>query len=114
MFYEWLNVINSGAKSLQLIKEIGNGSKQRVSGLELNNGENLQLNDDTRYCLKLNDDSIDNVGQLPPSIDVNCHIPEIGWDDIQDKVSYWESAVVCYVLGVNTPQHIIEGFFRRI
>lgn len=114
MFYEWLNVINSGAKSLQSIKEIGNGSKQKVSRLELNNDENLQLNDDTRYCLKLNDDSIDNVDQLPPSIHVNCHIPESGWDDIQDKVSYLKSAVVCYVLGVNTLQHIIEGFFRRI
>ncbi|XP_062103231.1 uncharacterized protein LOC133814259 [Humulus lupulus] len=31
-----------------------------------------------------------------------------------DEVQYWNSALVCYVLGANPPIHVIEGFLRRI
>ncbi|XP_019236840.1 PREDICTED: uncharacterized protein LOC109217066 [Nicotiana attenuata] len=34
--------------------------------------------------------------------------------DIKDEVDYWTTAVVCYVLGSNPPQVVIDGYFRRI
>lgn len=34
--------------------------------------------------------------------------------DIKGKVEYWSSAVVCYVLGSNPPQPVMDGYFRRI
>ncbi|KAK4733464.1 hypothetical protein R3W88_007725 [Solanum pinnatisectum] len=35
-------------------------------------------------------------------------------DDIRDDVEYWNTAVICYVLGSNHPQSIMEGYFNRI
>lgn len=34
--------------------------------------------------------------------------------DIKDEVEYWLTTVVCYVLGSNPPQVVIDGYFRRI
>ena len=38
----------------------------------------------------------------------------ITFDDIAHEVTFWQSAVVCFVLGPNPPLHIIDGFARRI
>ncbi|XP_056687955.1 uncharacterized protein [Spinacia oleracea] len=38
----------------------------------------------------------------------------IDLEDIEDEIAYWQSAVVCYVLGANRPQHVMEGFVHRI
>ncbi|XP_019239038.1 PREDICTED: uncharacterized protein LOC109219077 [Nicotiana attenuata] len=35
-------------------------------------------------------------------------------DDIKEEVEYWQSTVVCYVLGSNPPLTVIEGYFKRI
>ncbi|XP_056691804.1 uncharacterized protein [Spinacia oleracea] len=35
-------------------------------------------------------------------------------DDIQEEVDYWNSALICAVLGANPPLSVIEGFFRRV
>ena len=35
-------------------------------------------------------------------------------DDIQDKIDYWSSAVVCYVLGANPPFPVMEILFKRV
>ncbi|XP_019225380.1 PREDICTED: uncharacterized protein LOC109206958 [Nicotiana attenuata] len=35
-------------------------------------------------------------------------------DDIKDKVGYWKSAVICYVLGSNPPLVVMDGYFKRI
>ena len=40
----------------------------------------------------------------PPSIDL---------DDIIDEIVYWESAMICYVLGTNPPLKVMEGFVHR-
>ena len=34
--------------------------------------------------------------------------------DIKDQIKYWESAVVCFVIGANPPLHVIDGFVRHI
>ena len=39
---------------------------------------------------------------------------KIDYSDIEDEVKYWESAVVCFVVGVNLPLHVIDGFVSRI
>ncbi|KNA04003.1 hypothetical protein SOVF_203750, partial [Spinacia oleracea] len=41
-------------------------------------------------------------------------IVSIDLEDIQEEVDYWNSAIVCVVLGANPPLSVIEGFFRRI
>lgn len=35
-------------------------------------------------------------------------------EDIEDEIAFWNSALVCYVLGANSPLSVMEGFFRRI
>ena len=42
------------------------------------------------------------------------NIVKITFDDIKDEIRYWDTVVVCYVLGVNPPLHVIDGFVRRI
>ncbi|XP_056694797.1 uncharacterized protein [Spinacia oleracea] len=42
------------------------------------------------------------------------NIVSIDLDDIQEEVDYWNSAIVCAVLGASPPLSVIEGFFRRI
>ena len=39
---------------------------------------------------------------------------KISYDDIEDELCFWETYVVCYVLGVNPPLHVIDGFVKRI
>ena len=38
---------------------------------------------------------------------------KIFYEDIEDELKFWETSVVCYVLGANPPLHVIEGFVRR-
>ena len=42
------------------------------------------------------------------------NIVKITFKDIEDEVKYWESAVVCYVIGANPPLHLIDGYMKRI
>ncbi|XP_056688226.1 uncharacterized protein [Spinacia oleracea] len=39
---------------------------------------------------------------------------QIDFDDIQDEVDFWNSSIICYVVGANPPIHVMEGFIRRI
>ncbi|KAK4371170.1 hypothetical protein RND71_010645 [Anisodus tanguticus] len=32
----------------------------------------------------------------------------------EDEIAYWRTSVVCYLLGSNPPQSVMEGFFNRI
>ncbi|XP_048489782.1 uncharacterized protein LOC125491732 [Beta vulgaris subsp. vulgaris] len=41
-------------------------------------------------------------------------VTQIGLEDIQEEVEYWNSAIICYVLGANPPNVVMEGFVRRI
>lgn len=54
-----------------------------------------------------NSDEIGNNSLRPKSI-------KIDMSDIEDEIKYWETAVVCFVVGSNPPLHIIDEFIRRI
>ncbi|KAJ8429723.1 hypothetical protein Cgig2_024975 [Carnegiea gigantea] len=42
-----------------------------------------------------------------------CSVTDRKWD-VQSEIEYWNSAVLCSVLGANPPLEVIEGFIRRI
>lgn len=35
-------------------------------------------------------------------------------EDIKEEIKFWNSAVICYILGSNPPQTVMEGYFKRI
>lgn len=39
---------------------------------------------------------------------------KIDMEDIQEEVDFWNSAVICYVVGSNPPIQVMEGFIWRI
>ena len=41
-------------------------------------------------------------------------IIKIDIDDVKDEIEYWNSSVVCYVLGANPPFLVMDGYLRRI
>ncbi|XP_060972267.1 uncharacterized protein LOC133038198 [Cannabis sativa] len=41
-------------------------------------------------------------------------IVKVTMDDIDGEIEYWNSSIVCYVLGANPPLDVLEGFSRRI
>ena len=42
------------------------------------------------------------------------HYAKIETEDVALEIEYWQSAVICPVLGANPPLEVVEGFFRRI
>ena len=43
---------------------------------------------------------------------VKCEKVDV--EDIEDEITYWQNAVICYLLGASPPISIIEGFIKRI
>ena len=39
---------------------------------------------------------------------------KIDIDDVKDEIEYWNSSVVCYVLGANPPFLVMVGYLRQI
>ena len=35
-------------------------------------------------------------------------------EDLSEEISFWESAVLCNVFGVNPPLQVIDGYVKRI
>ncbi|XP_048498021.1 uncharacterized protein LOC125496564 [Beta vulgaris subsp. vulgaris] len=62
----------------------------REEGLNLEIDKNVENKDTSAECLK------------------------ITMDDIQPEIEYWNSAIVCYILGCKPPFRIVNGFIRRI
>uniref|UniRef100_A0A803Q8A9 DUF4283 domain-containing protein n=1 Tax=Cannabis sativa TaxID=3483 RepID=A0A803Q8A9_CANSA len=44
----------------------------------------------------------------------NVNKVSITMDDIEDEIHFRKPSIVCYVLGVNPPLHILDGFVHRI
>ncbi|XP_062093414.1 uncharacterized protein LOC133799411 [Humulus lupulus] len=49
-----------------------------------------------------------------PILHIEPDCVKIYAEDIEEEVHYWNSALVCYVLGANPPLTVMEGFCRRI
>lgn len=39
---------------------------------------------------------------------------KITMDDIKERIAYWRTVVICYVLESNHPRSIIKGYFHKI
>ena len=39
---------------------------------------------------------------------------KISYSYIAEELNFWESSIVCYILGANPPLHVVEGFVKRI
>ncbi|XP_056688191.1 uncharacterized protein [Spinacia oleracea] len=55
----------------------------------------------------------DDVNELNPVITPASPV-QIEIDDIQEELDFWNSSIICYVVGANPPIHVMEGFIRRI
>lgn len=56
----------------------------------------------------------DNNVKPPDNIENSIELPIIELDDIHDEIDYYKNSFVCYILEGSPPQHVIEGFLRRI
>ncbi|XP_062109857.1 uncharacterized protein LOC133821725 [Humulus lupulus] len=56
----------------------------------------------------------DPVQKVDPEADQGTRTVRINEADIEDEVNFWNSSVVCWVLGANPPIQVMEGFFRRV
>ncbi|XP_010694020.1 uncharacterized protein LOC104906887 [Beta vulgaris subsp. vulgaris] len=86
---EWLTIMKKTQGRLEAI----NGGKTQARTL-LNDFEKVQ-----------NDDH---------SIVKESLAIKIEFEDVKEEIEYWESAVVCYVVGANPPYPVMEGFLRRV
>ncbi|XP_062094334.1 uncharacterized protein LOC133800394 [Humulus lupulus] len=96
-------------KILEQHSEVKSTLKDWVSALK---GDPVPSNDSSKPKLIpiLNLELEDKIGKLGE--DVDC--VQIEPEDIEDEILYWSTAIVCYVLGSNSPISVTEGFFRRI
>lgn len=76
----------------------------------LNANVELNLNED----LNMNDFENVYVPDLNVNRNNNDHIVKIDLNDIQEEIDFWNSSIVCYILGANPPIQVMEGFIRRI
>ena len=51
---------------------------------------------------------------IPAGIFIGVKVAKIKIDDVVFKVAYWQSVVLCSVLGAYSPFNVIDGFIRRI
>lgn len=50
---------------------------------------------------------------LTPQVQDNLNV-KITMEDIKEEIEFWNSAIVCFVLGSNPPQSVMEGYSQRI
>ena len=106
-FNEFMEVIHGSAKQMNA------GTTRSQLDIGMVSIPILQQFDDaakSEHSDNHSESTTDHNDAIPPIVN-SVHI-EI--DDIQDEIDFWNSAVVCYVVGANPPVHVMEGYFRRI
>ncbi|XP_048502961.1 uncharacterized protein LOC125498736 [Beta vulgaris subsp. vulgaris] len=103
-FNEWLNVLNSGVKQHHSVNDKSN-LDNRVSWAKEIEGNNRSIA--TEIEKECNKEVTNNNG-------IALKIPETDFEDVSDEIEYWRFVVVCYILGASPPQHVMEGFLKRI
>ena len=51
---------------------------------------------------------------IPAQIINGTKFSQLEKSDVVDEIHYWQSAVLCMVLGANPPFEVMKGFFKRI
>lgn len=59
-------------------------------------------------------DSPPKLQYYEPELRDGERIARLSASDVKAQVHYWQNAVVCYVLGMNPPFHVMNGYLRRI
>ena len=54
-----------------------------------------------------------NTSVIEP-LSIDNTVVKIDDEDIQSEVDFWSSSVIYYVIGVNPPAYVMEGFIRKI
>lgn len=75
-----------------------------------------QFEDDLKLIHDVIGDMPENEKSDDISVKLNVQLQpmSIELDDIQDEVDYWNSSLMCYVLGAIPPIQVIEGYLRRV
>ncbi|XP_057248240.1 uncharacterized protein LOC130590220 [Beta vulgaris subsp. vulgaris] len=79
-------------------------------GIDLSNAGNV--NNDVEQNMRVEDDN--RFAPIAETHNVNPNVIKITDEDVKSEIDFWNSAVVCYVLGIKLPFRIVEGFIRRI
>ena len=101
-FNAWLSGLHSG-------KDVRTHfSHSNIGGNTLFQSMNDDDNLSQHNAVILDDNVVNTVSST------QTPIVQIEFDDIKDEIAYWESAVICYMIGANPPQNVMEGYVRRI
>lgn len=87
---------------------------KKVSNVSSWADEDAQNIDSLYVTLNFDDPIHVNPDYVTKNTEIRKPRIKIDEEDIQDEVNFWESSVVCFVLGANPPTHVIEGFVRSI
>lgn len=122
-FNEWLQSIHSnmetrvrreGMSPIPILQEFDDESDEIVGD---------KMTGDKRVVDKMvNDNGDSNVDGSPHNSNSRigdkglAHTEEvkISFEDVEEEVNFWNSSLICYVVGSNPPTHVMEGFVRRI
>ncbi|XP_057250156.1 uncharacterized protein LOC104890269 [Beta vulgaris subsp. vulgaris] len=102
---------DSQAKKTRSIEEEMGIEALEFGGFEVE-GQAVQSSGNRLPILQQFNEVIDD--EIEIEIDKNQPKIQIGLDDIQEEVDYWNSAIIYHVLGANPPTMVMEGFVRRI
>ena len=123
LFSQWLEVINSSSKSSKRVSGDGKteevsdkGKLNEIDAMNVLDSNVIEVNCNKQPIIhdQLNTEGGMKDGQMKDAVIDTGDIPEIELEDIQEEISFWESSIVCYILGANPPLMVIEGFIRRI
>lgn len=111
-FNEWMQEIHKSASVVRNPQTRANVDIGMVSVPILQ-----QFNESSVHDSLDNDESSDHDSYANESKDLNVQTDspvQIELDDIQEEVEFWNSSVICYIIGANPPAHVMDGFVRRI
>lgn len=105
LFSEWLSVMNTTGKGAQQPDwgQLADRSARVIDPIHI-----LQFFENEVSYVSAYSESSQNVENY------ERQLVKIDLEDIQPKIDYWSSSVVCYVVGANPPGYVMDGFIRRI
>lgn len=99
-FSQWLNAVKSSIKPVSTTSSMSSGSDWEQSNV-------IPAPVNLEESIHVDPESATKSEFWKPKV-------KITMDDIQEEVQFWDSSIVCFVLGANPPTNVIDGFVRRI